>query len=290
MNQAKKKGLLVFSLAYAVTIAAAVVVGMLFADWHPLWMVAFADLAGTVTIFAFSVAFNNSSFYDPYWSVKPMVIAVFYFMTLPGAFEIRGLLAGGLMLLYGVRLTTNFARDWPGLQHEDWRYRNFRSDFPKLYWVISFLGFHLFTTILVYLTCIPALYAMGVPGIPIGPLEIVGAVIFLFSIYLSFVADEQMRNFRKDPANKGKIMDLGWWKISRHPNYLGEVLGWWGLFFIALGLSTELWWTGAGALAVTLLFVFISIPLMDKRSLERRTGFAEYMRKTPALFPFPRSK
>lgn len=281
----KLKGILIQLLAYTVAIAAAVIVGTQLPDMHLLWKVAIADLVGTVVIFGFSLGANNSSMYDPYWSVKPMVIAVFYMVLMDGQVDVSAMLAGGLMLLYGVRLTSNFLRDWPGLVHEDWRYVNFRNEYPRAYWLISFSGIHLFPTVLVYLACLPAYFVITETSNGLGVWEIAGSAMFLGSIVLSFVADEQMRSFRKQPENKGKIMDKGLWRISRHPNYLGEVLGWWGLWFFALGVSLEYYWTGVGALAITLLFVFISIPLMDKRSAKRRPAYQSYMDSTPALFP-----
>lgn len=286
----KTKGLLIQTFAYAVAILAAILVARQFPDLHLLWQIAIGDVVGTLIIFVFSLLMNNSSMYDPYWSVKPMVIAGVYFWLMPDPASLRAWLAGGLMMLYGIRLTSNFLRDWPGLQHEDWRYVNFRDQYPKTYWLISLSGIHFFPSVLVYLACLPAYYAMMEPGPGLLASDIAGGVIFLGSILLSFIADEQMRNFRKNPENKGKIMDLGLWKFSRHPNYLGEVLGWWGLWCFALSVSSDHTWTGAGALAITLLFYFISIPLMDKRSLERRPGFKEYMDQTPRLFPVFRRK
>ncbi|MEZ4720246.1 MAG: DUF1295 domain-containing protein, partial [Flavobacteriales bacterium] len=87
---------------------------------------------------------------------------------------------------------------------------------------------------------------------------------------------------------KGKNMDEGLWKYSRHPNYFGEMLTWWGIYLIALNAGLDHWWTGIGALAITVMFVFISIPLMDKRSLKRRPNFDEYMKRTRMIVPIPR--
>ena len=282
----KTQGLLAQTATYGCAIAVAIITGQQVDHLHPLWIVAIADAAATATVFLFSMYFNNSSMYDPYWSVKPMVIAAYFLSLTDGDPTIRAWVVFGLMLLYGIRLTSNFLRDWPGLHHEDWRYRNFRAQFPKLYWLISFSGIHFFPTLLVYLACIPSYYAIVANDHSMQWLDFLGIVIFGGSIVLSFAADEQMRRFRSIPANKGKIMDQQLWKYTRHPNYLGEVLGWWGLFCFALAVNTEYYWTGAGAVAITLLFYFISIPFMDKRSAERRPGFREYMKKSSSLFPF----
>ena len=121
----------------------------------------------------------------------------------------------------------------------------------------------------------------------LGIVGIVGICITLAAIIIAFVADEQMRNFRNDISNAGKNMKSGLWKHSRHPNYFGELLTWWGIWLMAMDQNTSLWWTGIGALSITLMFVFISIPMMDRRSIENREGYAEHVRNTRALLPFP---
>jgi steroid 5-alpha reductase family enzyme len=112
-----------------------------------------------------------------------------------------------------------------------------------------------------------------------------GLVILLGSIVLAYRADEQLRRFRKIPENAGKTMNIGLWLKSRHPNYLGEMLTWWGLFILALSSGWQYWWTGMGALFITLMFVFISIPLMESYSLGRRTDYRDYRKKVPFLLP-----
>ena len=95
-----------------------------------------------------------------------------------------------------------------------------------------------------------------------------GGIIILISVLIALVADQQLRKFRLNPENNSKTMDKGLWKLSRHPNYFGEILSWWGLFIIALGFGLEFWWTGIGALTITLMFLFISIPMLEKRAVQ----------------------
>lgn len=247
--------------------------------------IAIADLVGTVVIFIFSVIMNNSSMYDPYWSVKPVAIATYYFLAV-SADGSSFVTAGALILafLYGLRLTANFYRDWPGLKHEDWRYRNFREQFPKAYWIVSFFGIHFFPTVMVYLGCLPMFIVFTQPVLmPV--LAYAGMAVVFVSVVLAYAADEQMRKFRRDPANSGKSMTKGLWSVSRHPNYLGEILTWWGFFIMAVACGWEYWWTGAGALAITLMFVFISIPMMEKYAMKRRSDYGDYMLKVPSLLP-----
>jgi steroid 5-alpha reductase family enzyme len=252
-------------------------------------------LVATVVVFAVSVVANNSSIYDPYWSVQPLAIAGYYLWTgwdggASGGgggegVDTRLLIVTALVLLYALRLTSNFYRDWPGLGKEDFRYRSFRARFGRTYWPVSFVGIHLFPTVMVYLGCLP-LYGLTRPGAAgLGWLDGLGIAVMLGAIALAFVADEQLRAFRSDPGNQGRVVRSGLWERSRHPNYLGEVSTWWGLWLFAIAAGIEWWWTVVGAVAITAMFVFVSIPMMERRLLAMRPGYAEYRVQTPMLLP-----
>ena len=272
-------------LVYVFTIILVIYMGAQFNDWPVLWQIAIADIIGTIIIFFFSMLFNNSSMYDPYWSVKPIVIATFYFIVASATeVTIPQIIFLLLIGLYAVRLTANFYLGWTDIKHEDWRYRDFRKNFPAFYWPISFLGIHLFPTIIVYLGCLPMYVIFDYPIVyPV--LTIIGSIILLGAIVLVYIADKQLRNFRLSAENDGKTINTGLWSRSRHPNYLGEILTWWGLFIIALGCGLEYWWTGIGAVIITLMFVFISIPLIEKHSLKRRWDYEAYQKQVPILLP-----
>ena len=279
-------GIIVTAFAYLLALGTAIIAGRLFSQFHPLVMIAVADLMATIVIFVFSMALNNSSMYDPYWSVKPMVIAGYYFYAFyPGDVPLRQILVLAFMLLYGIRLTSNFYRDWPGLSHEDWRYRNFRAQYPRIYWLVSFFGIHFFPTLMVYAACIPMYGAMAAGDNPINMWDLAASLTLTAAILIAFVADEQLRNFRKGPASRGSFIQTGLWKKMRHPNYLGEILTWWGLFMFALAAGYQFWWTGIGALLITLMFVFISVPMMKKKNLASKPGYAEYVKRTGMLLP-----
>jgi steroid 5-alpha reductase family enzyme len=248
---------------YVVAIFVAVLTARQFSQFHPLIMIAAGDFAATLIVFLFSFVLNNSSVYDPYWSVKPFVIAAGYFFIFHiESLNIRQLLVISGVLLYALRLTSNFYRDWPGFSHEDWRYVNFRIKSGKAYWLVSFLAIHLFPT-----------------------WDIFAAIVLLGSVFYAFVADEQLRKFRNQPANKGKTITSGLWHYSRHPNYLGEIITWWGLAMFAIAAGCQYWWTLAGPVTITLMFLFASMPLIEKRHLERRPDYRDYISKTPALLP-----
>jgi steroid 5-alpha reductase family enzyme len=271
---------------YLIAILSAILVARLFAQFHPLVMIGAADLAATLVVFLFSVVLNNSSAYDPYWSVKPLVIAVAYlFIFHLESLNARQWLVLTGIALYALRLTSNFYRDWPGFSHEDWRYVNFRKKFPNAYWLISFLAIHLFPTIMVYLGCLAMLPVFSGTGKALNGWDLPGGLVLFGSVLYAFVADEQLRRFRNISANKGKIITSGLWHYSRHPNYLGEISTWWGLAIFAIAAGCEYWWTLAGPVAITVMFLFASIPLIEQRHLERRKGYKEYMSTTPMLLP-----
>lgn len=284
----KSRSILISIAAYVVATLVAVLAWNLTPGLPDLARLAVADLAATIFIFGTSVAFNNSSMYDPYWSVKPAVIAIGCAVMF-GAGSTGSMALLVLMVLYGLRLTVNFYRDWPGLHHEDWRYVEFREKFPRGYWAVSLFGIHIFPTVQVYLACIPLFLGMKT-GSEVGLVGIIGIWVTLFAIWLAYEADAQMRAFRNSPLTRGQIMNQRLWKHSRHPNYLGEILTWWGVWLITISIDPTLWWTGIGALSINLMFHFVSIPMMDRRSAARREEFAEHIKKTNALIPLPKAE
>ena len=272
---------------YLLAILSAILVARIFSNYHPLIMIGAADFAATLLVFLFSVALNNSSAYDPYWSVKPFVIALAYvfIFDLESLNPRQWLVISGI-LLYALRLTTNFYRDWPGFSHEDWRYVNFRKTTGKAYWLVSFLAIHLFPTIMVFLGCMAMLPVFEGSGRPLNAWDVFAAIVLFGSVLYAFIADEQLRKFRAKPANKGKIITTGLWHYSRHPNYFGEISTWWGLAIFAIAAGCEFWWTLSGPVAITIMFLFASIPMIEKRHLEKRAGYRDYISSTPMLLPF----
>lgn len=269
-------------LLVGATVAAALPTGA------PLWQrVALADLAATVAVFAWSVALDNSSVYDAYWSVAPMVIAPALAAGVDAAAAPLGrrVLVTGLVLAWGARLTFNWARGWRGLDHEDWRYVDLRGKTGRLYWAVSLLGLHAMPTAVVFLGCLPLLPALVTGGRPLGPLDAVAAAVTAGGVAVEAVADAQLHAFRRR-ATPGEILATGLWAYSRHPNYFGEITFWWGLFLFALAAGEGSAWTGVGALAVTVLFVTVSVPLIDRRSLARRPDYAAHRDRVSAIVPW----
>jgi steroid 5-alpha reductase family enzyme len=282
-----------FSLAF-VTVAyiVAIAAGWLFIDiteWeNPLWIAAGADVVGTIVIFMFSTAMRNTSMYDAYWSVAPVPIALYWmFAAEPGANSARQWIVFTLVLAWGIRLTYNWARGWPGMRHEDWRYTDFRKKTGKLYFLIDFFGLHFFPTVQVFLAMLPVWVAVSLSSGPLNILDVIAFIVTAAAIIIEGVADEQLRSFVRT-KKPGEIMQQGLWKYSRHPNYFGQILLWWGFFLFALAVDFEYWWTGIGAVAITVMFLVVSVPMLDERSMERRPGYEEHCKKVSSIIPLPR--
>lgn len=246
-----------------------------------LWLeVLIADAAATVFVFAFSLAFRNASVYDPYWSVQPMVILTAY-AAARGSAGIMGIIATVCVFLWGIRLTANWAYVFRGMDYEDWRYVMLREKTGKLYPMVNFFGIHMFPTLVVYLCTLPAVYLVA-SGAPFRPLGLIGAAVCLTAVALETVSDVQMQRFRA--RGTGGVISEGLWKYSRHPNYLGEILMWWGIALIAVfSLPFEPIFV-IGAAVNTVMFLVISIPMAEKR-YSTREGYAENRKRTRVLLP-----
>jgi steroid 5-alpha reductase family enzyme len=273
----------------------------LFAGWltilfapieDPLWLTFAADAVATVVIFGWSVAYDNSSFYDAYWSVIPIAI-VLYWIGLADS-DVDGLRTAAISLVVGVwglRLTWNWARGWTGLDHEDWRYVNFRTQFPTGYWAVSFGGIHFFPTVIVFAGMAAVYPALIHAGQALGWIDLIALNVGLCGIALEWIADKQLRAFAMGPREPGQTLRSGLWKYSRHPNYLGEMMIWWSLFLFGLAADPA-WakWAILAPLAMTGMFLFVSIPLLEKRSLERRANYQQVIDETSILIPLPPRK
>ncbi len=251
----------------------------------PIWAMFYAFVASTTVIYGFSSAFGNSSFFDAYWSVIPPLAALFWVGVAAEGPTLRQVVVTVLVFLWGIRLTWNWARGWSGLDHEDWRYAGVYENAPLPRWASNLFGVHLFPMLQVFLGCLALIPALAYARYGFGLLDAVALVVTATAILIETIADEQLRAFvrTKDP---GDILKSGLWAYSRHPNYFGELGFWWGLFLFALAADPSWWWTGIGAAAMTLMFHFASIPMLDARSLERRPEYAEHMKRVNALVPW----
>lgn len=281
IKNSKSKSILVITVIYvlAAALGVAVYMALPFLFWVRLLI---ADVVATIFVFVFSVILKNASVYDPYWSVQPIVIIAGYALT-------SNITPATLLLIisivyWGIRLTGNWAYVFGGLNHQDWRYTKFENETGRLYPFINFTGIHMVPTLIVYLTTLPAVFVIRQElRANIG--SFIGMVVCVGAATLQLVADTQMQKYRK--SGQHGLIRSGLWKYARHPNYLGEILMWWGIAIQAVSVMPSHWWFVAGALANTILFFSVSIPLADKRQ-SAKPGYAEYKAGTRSLLPIPK--
>lgn len=274
-------------VSYVVSITAALVAASSFDDPYADLIVGYAVSVAILYVVS-QIAVNGSTF-DAWWSVLPPVMAVWFALTIDDTSDVRRWLVAGCAVLWGIRLTANWSLGWPGLDHEDWRYVKLYQDAPMPRWLVSFTSVHLFPLVVVTLGSLPMVAAASVSGRDVGVLDLVAVVVVLVGVALEHFADVDLRRFNRT-KKPGDVLDIGLWSRCRHPNYLGEMLWWWGLFLFALAADPGSWWTGIGALAMTIMFLTASIPFAEKRSQERRPGWSEYCERTPLLIPRLRSR
>lgn len=228
---------------------------------------------------------GNGGIVDAIWAWALGGLAVWFGFTGTADPEVRWTLAamGGL---WGLRLGTYlWRRNWRAA--EDWRYAQFRAEWgdkaqSKMFWFYQFQN--VFTLALACSAFLPAAYREGSPG----PVALGLAVaILLLSVWGEGLADDQLRRFKADPAQRGRVCDVGLWRYSRHPNYFFECVHW--LAYLPLAWGSELWaWGLIAPLVMVLLLLKISgVPLLEAEMARRKPGYAEYMRRTSMLVPWP---
>lgn len=267
------------------------------------WQLSFflADVAATVLVFIFSLIFRNASVYDPYWSVQPPVILIFTIYKIKqvltllassfaktfGTKEVAGfglepfgILLLSAVLFWALRLTANWIYNFKSFEYQDWRYVMLKEKSGKLYPLVNFFGIHMFPTCVVYLCVLPAV-TLFVEGADFKPWCAVFIALSFAAAILQGIADIQMHKFRA--SGTGGFIRTGLWKHSRHPNYACEILMWWGVGLASVSaLGWQRWYLLSGALVNTLMFLFVSIPMADKRQ-SRKPGFEEYKKATRML-------
>lgn len=198
----------------------------------------------------------------------------------------RGWLVLVLLTIWSARLFVHVG--WRNLTHraEDVRYNNWRKQWGSTWLWRSYLQVFVLQPLILYVFLLPATRVLAGPSEPLGPLAWAGLAIWTIGFLFEAISDEQLRLFKKNPANKGKLMTSGLWAWSRHPNYFGEVTLWWGLWLIALELPGG-WATVLGPMGVTYLILKVSGVSMLEGLMHKRPGYAEYAKRTPAFFPWP---
>ncbi|HSC08551.1 MAG TPA: DUF1295 domain-containing protein [Steroidobacteraceae bacterium] len=249
-----------------------------------LWLTALpAVILLALVAWGVATARRNAGLVDIFWPLFFLVAVTVYVVT-SAELSARATLVLALVAIWSLRLSIHLAaRNWDA--PEDHRYRAIRKrNEPGFAWKSLYLVFGL-QALLAWLISAPLAASAGSES-PLGVLDFAAVILVVLGISFETVADAQLARFRADPANAGGVMDRGLWRYSRHPNYFGEFLVWWGLFAMALGAGA--WWTVFSPLLMSVLLLKVSgVALLEKDIGVRRPAYRAYVARTNAFFPGP---
>lgn len=239
-------------------------------------------MTATTALWLVSLGIKDCSIADIAWAPAFALVA-WATVAIAGHTGLRGWLVLALVSLWGLRLGLHILARHHG---EDYRYAAMRRKFGPIWWWRSLLQVFVLQALLVWIISWPLQAAVG-SATPLGVLDYAGAAIAVTGLLTEAIADWQLTQFRADPANKGMVMDRGIWSWSRHPNYFGDALMWWGYFLIGFA-ALPAWWLLLSPVAMTVLLLRVSgVTMLEETIVKRRPGYAEYIARTSVFVPWP---
>lgn len=231
-----------------------------------------------------SIYLKNVSIVDIFWGFGFVVVNSFYFFSLQ-EYDIRNHILFFLVTIWGLRLTIYLAIRNIG-KPEDYRYQQFRKDYgEKRYWWFSYFQVFLLQGALILLVSLPLWHIQTTSNSELNFVDYLAILIWIMGFCFEAGGDYQLYTFKKDPKNKGKVLNSGFWKYTRHPNYFGDAAVWWayGLFSIACGG----YWQVIGSIIMTLLIIKVSGVAMLERTLKTsKPEYLDYIKKTSSFIPW----
>lgn len=243
-------------------------------------------LAMMTLLWLSSLAIEDASIVDIFWGIGFVVVAWFAFSTAQGYLP-RKILTCALTTVWGLRLALHIGIRNRG-KPEDFRYAKWREENGPRWWWFSFLQVYLLQGFLMWIVSAPLIAAQtsGFPAI-LTPFDLIGASLWTLGLLFETIGDLQLTRFKADPSNEGRLLSTGLWKYTRHPNYFGEAVLWWGYYVVALAAGA--WWTIFSPILMTWLLLRVSGVPMLERTMRLKPGYEEYMRKTSTFLPrFPK--
>ncbi len=278
----KTKGLLTVLTAYVIAVILGFISLKFSYNLSSMMQILIADIIATFVIYSFSVYFKNSSFYDPYWSVIPPFIAFFWLAKSNYVINTPSILLMTAVLFWSLRLTYNWMKTWDGLHHEDWRYIDMRNNLGNSFEIIGNLGgIHFFPTFIVFFCCMPMAQNFSQSY---NWTIFLGFGLCIIGVLLEIISDKQLHAFRKIYPSGTGIIETGLWNYSRHPNYYGEIMFWWGIFVFGYSF-TGLNYLLLAPIAMTAMFWYASIPWIEIKILRTRPQYEDYQKRVHILFP-----
>ncbi|MCC7241889.1 MAG: DUF1295 domain-containing protein [Acidobacteria bacterium] len=235
-----------------------------------------------------SVRRQDASIADIFWGPGFVLLAGLYALLSP-ALTVRSWLVAALITLWGMRLFLHIAQRSRG-KDEDPRYRAMRASQGEAFWWRSLFTVFWLQGAILWFVALPLLVAIhAAQPAALTALDGLGLVLFAVGFTFEAVGDRQLGRFRADPANRGRVLDSGLWRYTRHPNYFGDATMWWGLY--AMAASTPWGWlTVLSPVLMTLLLMRVSgVTLLEEGLKASKPGYGAYIARTSAFVPwFPR--
>ena len=235
-----------------------------------------------------SIILKNVSIVDLFWGFGYVLASIFYFLFTDG-FETRKLIVLTLVVIWGLRLTIYLTIRNAG-KGEDFRYQEFRRNFGEhRYWWVSFFQTFLLQGVLMWLISAPLLGAQYMSASDsLNIFDYIGIVFWIIGFVFEAGGDYQLAKFKKNPSNKGKVLDTGFWKYTRHPNYFGDAAVWWGFGFISMAAGSYI--PVLGSILMTAMIIKVSgVVLLEKSLKDKKPEYKAYIEKTSAFIPwFPK--
>jgi steroid 5-alpha reductase family enzyme len=241
-----------------------------------------------ITTWVISLMVNNASIVDIVWGLGFAITSWVLALTIDGD-STRQILLAVMVGVWGVRLGGYLAKRNIG-HGEDWRYKAMRKKKGPKFGLISLVTVFGLQGVLMWVVSLPVQFgnADDTPGV--GPIAVMGIIIWMIGLTFEAVGDMQLARFKKNPENAGKVMDQGLWRLTRHPNYFGDALLWWGIGLV--GAETGSGVIGLiGPLVMTVFLLRVSgVPMLERSLMKRREGYAEYVARTSGFIPRPPKK
>jgi steroid 5-alpha reductase family enzyme len=237
-----------------------------------------------------SLITKNVTIVDSLWGLGFVLIAWLTYFTAEG-FQGRMLLITLLVTSWGLRLSLHLS--WRNWGHgEDPRYGSWREESGGRFWLISLFKVFVVQAVFLWAIALALQWGQMSPRPPeLTLLDYLGVTVWVVGFFFEAVGDWQLARFKADGANKGRVMDQGLWAYSRHPNYFGECLVWWGIFLITLATPSSLWTVISPIIITTVLLKMTGVTLMEKAIVHTRPKYRDYIARTNALVPwFPKKK
>ena len=237
-------------------------------------------------LWSLSLKIKDASIIDIYWGFGFCVIAwsCLLFMYLDGSpISTNQWIMSVLISIWGLRLTLYLAQRNIG-QGEDYRYVKMRNASKKDWRLVSYFRVFMFQGLLQVIISAPIFIIFSVGDqIQSNAMTITSIIVFSIGLFIESISDQQMKEFRSDPANANKIMNVGLWQFSRHPNYFGDFLQWLAVFILSLNTATL--WGILAPLMMLFIFLKLTIRILENAQIKKRPEYSDYVNSTNMFFP-----